>query len=77
MGPISESGFAPGWFQNGPIRPKGQPRDPDAAPLPWNTVSLVAMLTRRLELQFEHRKMYYKNGRVVEIASSLYGLRFH
>lgn len=76
MGPINEASFQPGWFQRGRIRAKGQPRDPDIDPLPYRTKNLVAMLRRRLDGQQRHRKMYYKNGRLVEQASSLRGVRF-
>jgi hypothetical protein len=63
MGPISEAGFQPGWFQRGRARPKRHGGDID--PLPWKTYSLIAMLERRLHRQNSFRQVYRKNGRKV------------
>jgi hypothetical protein len=46
-----------------------KPRNSDL--LPWKAESLVAMLRRRLEGQQKHRTKYYRNGKMVEVASSL------
>lgn len=65
MGPISESGFAPGWSGSLGVRRKGQPRDADIDPLPWKTHSLIAMLERRLHRQNSFRQVYLRDGRKV------------
>jgi len=77
MGPIDESGFQPGWFQRG-RRVSFKSGDADNDPLPWKTTSLVAMLERRLQGQMTERGKYtyVKNGRKVEVASSLRNVRF-
>ena len=66
MGPISESGWQPGWFQNGPSRAKGQLRDPDVDRLPYRAKSLVAMLRRRLKQQQAKREYYVRVGKIIE-----------